>query len=371
MPASRTTPVLVQQQRTLEQVCKDLARHSELAMDTEFVRTDTYFPKLGLIQLSTGELTVCVDPRSGLDLNPLWQVLFNPSRLMILHAAKQDLEVLMLAADSIPCSLIDTQIEAGLLGHPAQIGYAALAKNLLGVEISKSQTRTDWSKRPLSEAQLHYAVEDVRHLSAMHQRLRRQLLELGRHEWACEDSTALIDPSQYLQDPVQAWQRIRRIQYLPPAEQHRARRLAAWREREAMRLDRPRQWLLSDRALMTIAATGPSDRDQLARCAEIPASVVRKRGGILLEQVALANREFGDGKLQIKQKQRPPHKEPALVGKLLGIVRAHSERLNIAAEILASRREISAIARGKREGQALSGWRLKVFGQELLAAAQS
>ena len=205
----------------------------------------------------------------------------------------------------------------------------------------------------------------------MHQRLRHQLLELGRHEWACEDSTALINPSQYLQDPAQAWQRIRSIQYLPPTEQGRARRLAAWREREAMRLDRPRQWLLSDRALMTIAATGPSDRDQLARCAEIPASVVRKRGGILLEQVALANREFGDGKLQIKQKHRPPHKEPALARKLLGIVRAHSERLNIATEILASRREISAIARGKREGQALSGWRLKVFGQELLAAAQS
>ncbi len=368
MPASRTTPVLVQQQPTLEQACKDLAQHSELALDTEFVRTNTYYPKLGLIQLSTGEFTVCVDPLAGLDLNPLWEVLFDPGRLMIVHAAKQDLEVLLLTAEGIPRSLIDTQIEAGLLGHAAQVGYATLAKTLLDVGISKSQTRTDWSKRPLSEAQLHYAAEDVEHLSTMHQRLRKQLLESSRYEWACEDSAALIDPAQYVQDPAEAWQRVRRIQYLPAAEQARARRLAAWRERQAMRLNRPRQWILSDRALMAIAGKGPVNRDELAGCADLPAGVVRKRGEALLEQVALADRELASGKLQIEQKQRLPSKEPALVNQLVGIVRAHSERLNIPAEILASRREISAIARGKRDGRVLSGWRLEVFGNELLTA---
>jgi len=371
MPASRTSPELVQQQPALEQVCQNLARHSEIAMDTEFVRTNTYFPKLGLIQLSTAESTVCIDPLAGLDLEPLWRVLFDPDRLTIVHAAKQDLEVLLLAADGIPRSLIDTQIEAGLLGHAAQIGYATLAKTLLDVEISKSQTRTDWSKRPLSEAQLHYAAEDVEHLSAMHQRLRDQLRELGRYEWACEDSAALIDPSQYVQDPAEAWQRIRRIQYMPASEQYRARQLAAWREQEAMRLDRPRQWIISDRALMAIAQTAPANRQELAGCADLPAGVVRKRGEILLKQVASADREMAAGKIHIKQLQRPPSKEPTLVTKLVGIVRAHSERLNIPAEILASRREISAIARGQRDGRALSGWRLEAFGNELLTAAQA
>lgn len=347
-----------------------MARHSEIAMDTEFVRTNTYYPKLGLVQLSTAESTVCIDPLAGLDLELLWQVLFDPDRLMIVHAAKQDLEVLLLAADGIPRSLIDTQIEAGLLGHAAQVGYATLAKTLLDVEISKSQTRTDWSKRPLSEAQLHYAAEDVEHLSAMHQRLRDQLLESGRYEWACEDSAALINPSQYVQDPAEAWQRIRRIQYLPVGEQCRARRLAAWREQEAMRLNRPRQWIISDRALMAIAQTAPANREELAGCADLPAGVVRKRGEILLEQVASADRELADGKIHIEQRQRPPSKEPTLVTKLVGIVRAHAERLNIPAEILASRREISAIARGQRDGRVLSGWRLEVFGNELLNTAQ-
>ena len=202
----------------------------------------------------------------------------------------------------------------------------------------------------------------------MHQRLRKQLLESSRYEWACEDSAALIDPAQYVQDPAEAWQRVRRIQYLPAAEQARARRLAAWRERQAMRLNRPRQWILSDQALMAIAGKGPANRDELAGCADLPAGVVRKRGEALLEQVALADRELASGKLQIEQKQRLPSKEPALVNQLVGIVRAHSERLNIPAEILASRREISAIARGKRDGRVLSGWRLEVFGNELLTA---
>ena len=137
-----------------------------------------------------------------------------------------------------------------------------------------------------------------------------------------------------------------------------------------MRLNRPRQWVISDRALMAIAQTAPANREELAGCADLPAGVVRKRGEILLEQVALADRELADGKIHIEQRQRPPSKEPTLVTKLVGIVRAHAERLNIPAEILASRREISAIARGQRDGRVLSGWRLEVFGNELLTTAQ-
>jgi ribonuclease D len=169
-----TLPLLIEQQTDLNTACERIAEHAEIALDTEFVRTNTYAPHLGLLQIAAGDTVVCIDPLADMDLSDLWELLFDPARTCLIHSGSQDMEVLWYTCGQVIPNLIDTQICAAMLGYPAQIGYAGLAKELVNADISKTQTRTDWSRRPLTAAQMEYAAEDVIHLPRMHALLRER-----------------------------------------------------------------------------------------------------------------------------------------------------------------------------------------------------
>jgi len=365
MPTPNTLPLLIERQPDLDHACAEIALHRQIALDTEFVRTNTYAPLLGLLQIRAGDLTVCVDPLVDLDLHQLWDLLFDPQRTSILHSAKQDMEVMWFEEGAVIRNLIDTQICAGLLGYPAQIGYAGLAADLLGIEINKDQTRTDWSRRPLTEAQLKYAAEDVVHLPKMFGMLEERLRELGRYEWAIEDSAELCQTGLYKPEPTDAWQRVKSIPFMPPAQQARARALTTWRETRAVASNKPRQWIMGDKAILQLAVENPANEAALGKLGEVPDSLARNQGRKLIGIVEAANDAYAQGDMDLEQLTFDIDKEKMLSKKLGKLVRAQAEKLGIAAEILASKRDISALIRDAANTRILRGWRYDAIGKEL------
>jgi len=367
MPALIQTGVLVDQQSQLDDACAAISRDSLIAIDTEFARTTQFTPRLCLVQIAAGARIFCVDELAGLDTRPLWDILCAGTGMRVLHAAKQDLEVAWVTHQCLPQPLFDTQIAAALVGHPAQVGYAALVKTLLDIDVDKTHTRADWSQRPLRPELIAYANTDVIHLPTVHAMLCEELERLGRHAWAIEDSARLVDPALYRNDPDGAWRRLSGLPRMPVAVQLRARRLARWREENAIRADRPRQWIISDRALLDIAQRNPRDETALANCEDLPAGVVRRQGGALLAELAAAAAELADG-TDLSQELRPELIDQAEIKRLAKVVDEVAKMLNVAPEILATRKDLSALIRGERELRPLSGWRQSVIGEPLLAA---
>jgi len=339
-----------------------------LALDTEFMRERTYHPQLCLVQIATDADCVLIDPLAGLDLRPLDELLHERQRPKILHAARQDLEVLSRAGGAVPGPLFDTQIAAALLGYPAQVGYAELVARQVGHSIDKGQTRTDWSRRPLTAAQLAYAADDVRHLLTLHTELKAALAAKGRDLWAEAEAASLEDPGLYRTDPADAWRRLKGLQRLAPAEQSSARALAEWRETRALESDRPRGWILSDEARYALATQKAACVDALASIPSLPPAVVRKRGEELLALLERARTDTSTPKMP--PPRRPTNEEQALAATLLQGVRDAAAALEIAPELLATRRDVEAIAFGSVEpaqSPLMRGWRASILGDPIRA----
>lgn len=368
MPATPAFPALLSTQHDVDNLVAVLATQRHVAIDTEFVRTNTYAPKLGLLQLAVAGQNLCIDPLGEADLTELWARLFDPELTSIIHSGKQDMELMWFERGDVLHNVIDTQCCAALLGMPAQIGYAGLAKALLDVDISKEQTRTDWTRRPLTAAQLQYAAADVEHLGELHELLRERLRAVGRYEWALEDSMALADPALYEPAPADAWRRIKSVPFLPPGVQARARALAAWREARAVALDKPRQWILSDRGIVAIAEANPGAVAELRGIEDLPDSTVRKQSDKLLAAVADGNAAFAAAPEEFTQHKSNRDEDKARTAKLMKRVRARAAELDIPAEVLASKRDVTALLRGDGDGRVLSGWRAEIIGRELEAA---
>ena len=368
MPAIDSQSCLIDKQAPLEELCGQLAKRPIIAMDTEFVRTQTYFARLCLVQVATDDRIACIDLLAGLDTTDFCESLTAPDGLKILHAAKQDLEAWHSTYDRLPAPIFDTQIGAGLLGHAPQVGYARIVEDMLGIQLKKGQTRTDWSRRPLTAAQSDYAVDDVRYLQELHARQREQLENAGRYAWALEDSESLTDTGLYESRPADAWRRLPKIAYMPVPMQSRARRLAVWREQQAKKADRPRQWILSDKALLDMAENDPRDQRALSRTSDLPPGVVRKRGKALLEVIRRANEDVANDRVEFEQLAKPRPPDPKKLGRLAQIVSQTAEELGITAEILATRRDLTAILRGQHDVRPLFGWRKTILGDRLLEA---
>jgi ribonuclease D len=335
-----------------------------IGLDTEFLRERTYRAQLCLLQLSGSAEAACVDPLA-LDLAPLTPLLTSANTVKVMHASRQDLEVL-LPVTGLVQPVFDTQIAAALTGLPAQIGYAELVRRLLKHELAKSHTRTDWSRRPLSSEQLEYALDDVRYLLPIAHQLEQQLARLGRLEWLSEELAGLADARTLSLAPENAWQRLKGLRELDPARQRLARALAEWREHTAIEHDKPRGWILDDALLREIVLQVPRSLEALAQIEAMPPAVVKRRGAQLLALV---------GKAQIPQpappvpgRARPDPAKAALVKKLGAVIQAAAAELALAPEVLATRRELELLAEGQRETSVLRGWRGATFGARLLAA---
>jgi len=341
------------------------ARTTTLALDTEFMREKTYRAELCLVQLADGANAVCVDPLAIADLAPLVPLLTSADIVKIMHAARQDLEVL-LPAVGLVTPVFDTQIAAALAGHPAQVGYAELARRLLGVELPKAHTRADWSRRPLSAEEQEYALDDVRHLGALRDRLLETLRAQGRLAWLEEELATLANADALRVAPEDAWKKVKGLPALDPARQELAKQLAAWRERRAADRNRPRGWILDDAVLREIVLRLPRSTGALEALPEMQESVVRKCGDELLALVDASG--IADPPPALPRRERPDPAQVALVKKLADISNEVAKQLEISGEVLATRRELEKLAGGRRDVSLLRGWRADVVGQKLLAA---
>jgi ribonuclease D len=359
------SPTPLSDSDSLASLAARLATAPYIALDTEFLRERTYRAQLCLLQLASPTEALCVDPLAGISLDALVPVLAGSSTPKILHAARQDLEVLWPLFGAV-APVFDTQIAAALAGMPAQIGYSELVRRMLGVELAKAETRTDWSKRPLSEAQLRYAIDDVAHLGALRDALGAQLDKLGRLAWLAEELHELARVDRLFVDPEKAVERLRWSTELDPERARLAQRLAAWRERRAAEKDRPRSWILDDSALRAMVLRPPRTRDDLAGIAELTPGFRERSGDLILEVIASAG--LPAQLPPLGQRVRPDAEFQARVKSLAGVVQKKAAALALAPELLSTRRELESIARGEATAEVLRGWRREVVGLELLAA---
>lgn len=360
-------PRYVDTPQTLAETCTALSGRAWLALDTEFVREKTYYPKLCLIQIAAAEDEVfCIDPLALDDLTPLWHLLYDPRITKVLHAAQQDLEIFTQLRGAPPTPVFDTQIAATLLGHGEQIGYANLVQALFEVELDKSQVRTDWSQRPLSAEQLAYAAADVSHLCRVYARQHAELSERGRLAWLAEDFAALVDPARYRIDPEQTWLRVKGAQRLKPRQLAVLRVLAAWREREAMARDRPRRWIADDNLLIDLARIQPRDDAQLDRLRGLSGEQRQRHGRTLLELIA-AGRDLPAAEWPQPLRVEPLSLEQdALVDALAAIVKLCAAEHGVSPGSLAGRRELERLVLGE-DGDLLHGWRAALAGKRVQA----
>jgi ribonuclease D len=354
-----TSPSALQELTTYLESC------ARVSLDTEFLRERTYRAELCLIQVATPAAVTCIDPLSLPDLQPLARVLSSSHITKVMHASRQDVEVLLPIATEVR-PLFDTQVAAALAGLPAQIGYAELVRRLLGRELPKAHTRTDWSRRPLSAEQIEYALDDVRYLLPLQETLENQLERSGRLQWLQEDLRDLEVGHASVISPEDAWLRVRGLQRLDPARERLARELAAWRERRAIERNRPRGWILDDAVLREIVMQVPRSVEALAGIAELPAALVRHCGAELLECVQRA--AVPDPPPPINTRARPDPSRAALVRKLGALNQTIAAQLGMSPEVLATRRDLEQLAAGRRDIGVLRGWRREAVGQQLLAA---
>jgi ribonuclease D len=352
---------LVDTQENVDRACGHLAGESAIGVDTEFLRVRTYYPKLALVQVSAGHAIYCFDPLArGVRLDPLWEVLAEPGILKVMHSARQDVEVLLHTAGVMPDPLFDTQTAAGLLGYGEQTGYAGLVEAEFGEVLPKGAQRTDWTRRPLSASQLGYAENDVRYLLPLYETLQRRLEGLGRMEWAREDFRRVLDPELYNPDPGVAYRRVGRGAHLERRAQYTLRSLCAWRERTARDRNLPRNWVMDDEAITSIAAAGPRSIDELERVEGVGGDVVRRDGHAIVECIDVTP---GEERLLWPRHRPLTEGEKAVKKSLLRVLKERAASMGIPESVLITRSDIDRLARGESVAATLQGWRLRELGE--------
>lgn len=345
-----------------DQILASIDDHKLIGVDTEFMREKTFFSQLCLLQLAVVDKIYCVDPLADHDMDEFWEMLMQ--RTWVLHSARQDIEVVFQFARNMPTSIFDTQIAAGLLGFTPQMGYAGLITELFDVELAKSHTRADWTQRPLPDEYLQYAAEDVEYLLPAYETLADRLEKKGRLDWARSDSDLMLDPALYDTDPSKAITRLKGAKNLRGRRRAAAVRLAAWRESEALRRNRPRQWILKDTILISIAYELPRDKASLTQIEELPKKVVQRAGDDILKAVA----DSYDDAHDYEPPARPDEQQKSLLKKMQSLVAECANDLGIAAETIASKKELSAIIiGGDRDSRVFNGWRRDLIGNQLIS----
>jgi ribonuclease D len=352
----------------LAEFCADLAGADFITVDTEFMREKTYWPIVCLIQIAGPDSAAAIDPRApGIDLAPVLALMTNARVLKVFHAARQDVEIFFRMTGGVPAPLFDTQVAAMVCGFGESASYETLAAKLAGATIDKSSRFTDWSHRPLSERQLHYALADVVPLRKVYERLAARLHKTGRASWVADQMALLSDPKTYRNDPAEAWRRLK------PRTQNRhtlalVRELAAWREAAAQKRDVPRNRLVRDEALLEIAAHPPRHVEDLARIRAFGRSLAEGRIGAEILAIVESARALPEATWPELPSQ---HKLPAGIGPLVELMRVLlrlvAEENDVAPRLIADNDDLEAIAADDNAAvPALSGWRAELFGRDAL-----
>ncbi|MCT2540132.1 ribonuclease D [Sedimentimonas flavescens] len=366
MPTITTTEALAA-------FCAKAKTQPYVTVDTEFLRERTYWSKLCLVQMALpgkeGE-AVLVDPLAdGISLEPLYDLFRHQGTVKVFHAARQDLEIFFTEAQVFPLPLFDTQVAAMVCGFGEQVGYETLVKKIARQQLDKTSRFTDWSRRPLTEAQLKYALADVTHLRVIYEFLSKELKKSGREQWVEEEEAILLNPETYITRPEEAWQRVK-TRTTSGRFLAIVRELARFREGYAQNKNIPRSRIFKDDALLELASTKPTSMDELAKSRLL---LREARRGDIAEGILQAVKEG----LEVRPEDMPCVPEEssqlqvntALADLLRVLLKAKSEETGVAAKLIASASDLDRIAAGKRDVPALNGWRNEVFGQDALRLA--
>ena len=368
-----TKPRLIAESETLAGLCAVWRELAFVTVDTEFMRESTYRARLCLVQIGApGFEPVAVDPlANGIDLSPLYDLLARAPVLKVFHAARQDVEVLLPLAGGVPHPLFDTQIAAMVCGFGESVGYETLVAKLARGRIDKTQRFTDWARRPLTERQLNYALSDVSHLRVVYEKLAAELERTGRRSWLDEELAVITDRATYEAPPEEAWRRLKvrggNRRYLAIL-----RELAAWREVEADRRDKPRGWVLRDNALSEIAAQRPRTARELAKLRSVSQRTAESATGAALLEAVKRGLALPDEECPSPPPRNEASSAPAALTDLLKVLLTFkSEETGVARRLIANADDLERIARGETAGvPALQGWRRSLFGDDALALVE-
>ncbi|MEP9369334.1 ribonuclease D [Xanthobacter sp. VNH20] len=353
----------------LAAACERLARHDFVTVDTEFLRETTFWPKLCVIQAATPDEAIIIDALAdGIDLSPFFALMANERVMKVFHAGRQDIEIVWHLAGIIPHPVFDTQVAAMVLGYGDSISYDQLVQRLCGHAIDKSSRFTDWSRRPLSQAQLVYAIADVTHLRDIYLKLLQDLQARGRSEWVGEEMKVLTSPATYRQEPENAWERLK-SRVRKPRELAVLVELAAWREREAQARDQPRGRIIKDDVIGEIALQQPQTPEKLAELRSLPKGFERSRyGEAVLEAVRKGLARDPKTLPRIERDKPLPNGASATVELLKVLLRMTAEQHAVAAKVIATTDDLERIAvSDEADVPAMSGWRRELFGDRALA----
>ncbi|MEJ1161379.1 ribonuclease D [Prosthecomicrobium sp. N25] len=359
---------MISETAALAEACSRLARHPYVAIDTEFLRETTYWPKLCVVQLAGPDTAVVIDALApGLDLTPLLDLLRDERVVKVFHAGRQDIEIVWNLGGFIPHPVFDTQIAAMVCGFGDSISYDQLVNRITGHHIDKSSRFTDWSRRPLTDKQLAYALSDVTHLRDVYHYLNASLSEQGREEWVAEEMNVLTARQTYDLDPEDAWERLK-MRVKKPLELAILKELAAWREREARARDVPRSRVLKDEAIYEIVAEQPTDPSRLSTLRSLSKGFERSRQGE--EIVAAVRRALATPRERLPAIPRGkpmPDGAGAAVDLMKVLLKLTSENHGVAAKVIATVDDLEAIAADDNADiPVLKGWRRELFGETAL-----
>jgi ribonuclease D len=348
--------------------CARMAKQPFVTVDTEFLRETTYYPLLCVAQMASADEALVIDALApGIDLAPFYELMADEKVMKVFHAARQDIEIVWHAAKLIPHPIFDTQVAAMVLGYGDSISYDQLVQRITGDALDKSHRFTDWTHRPLSDAQLRYAISDVTHLRDVYQALVADLERRGRAHWVEDEMRILTSPDTYRMDPESAWQRLK-TRVRKPKELAVLIDVAAWREREAQQRDVPRSRILKDEVIADIAVQAPSTIEKLKSLRSLPKGFERSRWGEAI--VAAVNQGLArDPKSLPHQTRHQPAPNGAATVELLKVLlRMISERHHVAAKVIATVDDLERIAASDAaDVPALMGWRRELFGEKALA----
>lgn len=352
----------------LASACQDLAESEFVAVDTEFMREQTFWPVLCLIQIATPTAGLIIDPMApGIDLAPFWQLMANERVMKVFHAARQDIEIVVIKTGQVPTPIFDTQIAAMVCGFGESISYVNIVKRVTGADLDKSSRFTDWSRRPLSPKQLTYALGDVTHLTRVYEHLKTELARNGRDGWLQEEMASLSDPAAYRNDPEDAWRRLKaRVRNRKSLAV--LMELAAWRDRAAQAQDVPRNRVLRDEALYDIANQAPVEVEALSQLRTLSDGFARsQRAKDIIETVKRGLARDMKTVPPLNNGSAPPADAGALIDLLRVLLKAAAARHGVAPRLIADTDDLERIAmESMPDVAALTGWRRELFGEDAL-----
>ena len=338
----------IDSQDSLTEFVNNIRSSEWIVIDTEFIREKTYYPQLCLIQIAAGEHLACIDPIALKDLSPLYVIFNDPNIVKVFHAAQQDLEILYYDSGKVPAPIFDTQPAASILGIGDQIGYAGLVENLLGVSLAKAESRTDWSRRPLSKAQLEYAIDDVRYLQKLYPVVLEKLKKGDRLNWPNRDFQKLTDPETYQLNARTRWQKVKGLQNLKSPQLSILRELAAWREEEASDRNRPRRWIIGDEVLVDLARIQPTDIDGIAAIRGVNSDQAKRYGALWLDCMEAGRNAPKEDWPVMKRQQKPSADIDAVAELLMLVIRLEAEKQGITASAIASKKQVVTMLQENR-----------------------